>query len=56
MAETEQIKKTDWQRGEDCLETIMKWVSIDKLEALAKKIDDKDFRKSMQYKLFISTL
>lgn len=52
----EQEQKTEWQRGQDALEIILGWVPIEKFEALAKKIDDPDFRKSMQYKIFLSSL
>lgn len=53
---TETKPKTDWERGQDALETILGWVPIEKFEALAKKIDDKDFRKSLQYKMILSSL
>lgn len=48
--------KTDWERGKDALEAILKWVPIEKVEKLSKKINDPAFRKSMQYKIFINSL
>lgn len=45
-----------WKRGQDALSRILKHVSVDKIEKLADKIEDKDFRRSLKYKMFMNSL
>lgn len=57
MAElTDREKEQMWQRGQDALARIMKYVSVKKIEALADKIEDADFRDSILFKQFLKTL
>lgn len=53
---TEQEKKEAWERGQKVLERMMRFVSVDKLEKLADKIEDKEFRNSLQFKMFMNSL
>ena len=45
-----------WVRGQDALERILRLVSIDKIEKLATKIEDKEFRESFAFKQFLKSL
>lgn len=59
MAEAEKTQpqqKTNWERGKDALERIMKYISVEKLEKLATKVESKEFRSGYQYKIFINTI
>lgn len=49
-------KKAAWDRGKTVLARIMKYVSVEKLESLATKIEDPDFRQSMAFKMFMNSL
>lgn len=53
---TEEEKKEAWKRGQDALARIMKYVSVEKIERLADKVEDKSFRESLQFKLFMKSL
>lgn len=47
--------KTDWERGKDALEIILQFVSVEKIEALASKMQSNQvFRQ--QAKLFLNSL
>lgn len=57
MAEmTDEQKKLIWERGQHALAKILKYVSIDKVETLAAKVEQKEFRDSLQYKIFMRSL
>lgn len=45
-----------WKRGQDALERILKLVPVEKIERLADKIEDKDFRDSFAFKQFMKSL
>jgi hypothetical protein len=45
-----------WKRGQDALARILKHVSVEKIEKLADKVEDKNFRSSLAYKAFINSL
>jgi hypothetical protein len=45
-----------WKRGQDALARILKHVPVEKIEKLADKVEDKDFRSSMKYKMFMNSL
>jgi hypothetical protein len=49
-------QKQIWERGKDALERILKHVSVDKVEKLAAKIEDKEFRESFAFKTFMKQL
>jgi hypothetical protein len=53
---TAEEQKEAWRRGQEALARIMKYVSVDKVEKLADKIEDKDFRTSIQFKMFMNSL
>jgi len=53
---TEEQKREAWARGQNALATIMKYVKVEKIEALAKKVEDKSFRDSVAFKMFINSL
>lgn len=57
MAEmSDDQKKQAWERGKKVLERMMRYVPVEKLEKLADKIEDKSFRNSLQYKMFMNSL
>ena len=57
MAElTDREREQMWQRGQDALARIMRHIKVEKIEALADKIEDKDFRESFAFKQFLKTL
>jgi hypothetical protein len=57
MAEmSDEQKKQAWERGKKVLERMMRYVPVEKLEKLADKIEDKSFRNSLQYKMFMNSL
>ncbi len=45
-----------WARGQHALDRILRLVSIDKIEKLADKIEDKEFRESFAFKQFLKSL
>jgi hypothetical protein len=53
---TEQQQRESWERGKDALHRIMQHVKIEKIEALAAKVENPKFRNSMQFKIFMQTL
>ena len=52
----EQQQRENWERGKDALHRIMQHVTIEKIEALAAKIENPKFRDSLQFKIFMQTL
>lgn len=53
---TEEEKKEAWKKGQDALARIMKYVPVSKIEKLAAKIEEKDFREGLQFKMFMKSL
>ena len=53
---TSEEAKIIWERGKNALERILKHVSVDKIEKLAGKIEDKEFRESFAFKQFMKSL
>lgn len=56
LTEEEKEQKENWERGKNALFSIMQHVSVNKIERLAEKINDPEFRSSMYFKMFINTL
>lgn len=56
MADNLSNEKSDWERGKDCLEIVLKHFTIEQLEALANNLNDKQFQSSLKYKLLKKTI
>jgi hypothetical protein len=56
LTEEEKEQREQWERGKNALHSIMQHIEVSKIERLADKVNDPEFRSSMYFKMFIQTL